>query len=276
MIKLLNTDYSVLMAVYSKEDSQYFQDSIKSILEQTASTNDFVIVCDGELTKKLDEVLDNYVKQYSEIFHIIRLKRNVGLTEALNAGLKFCKNELVARMDSDDIAVSDRCEKQIKIFNQLDVDIVGGAVCEFFNTPGDSSIKRSPPEKHEEITSFAKQRNPFNHPCVMFKKSAVDAVGGYNSFTWFEDYDLWIRMLMQGSIGYNVQQTLLYMRSGDGLYARRGGKAYCKALLRFRLQAYRYGYINLWQFLNVSVGHCFFALLPTSLRQLFYKKYLRN
>ena len=109
---------------------------------------------------------------------------------------KHCKNELVARMDSDDIAYSDRCEKQIAVFNtHSEVSICSGIVEEFTTDPNTVDTRRVLPETNAEIVEFAKKRNPFNHPCVMYKKSAVEAVGSYQDFYLLEDYYLWLRIL---------------------------------------------------------------------------------
>ena len=88
------------------------------------------------------------------------------------------------------------------------------------------------PETDAEIRVFAKKRNPFNHPCVMYKKSAVEAVGSYQDFYLLEDYYLWLRMLMAGYQGYNLQEPLLHMRAGADMYLRRSGWAYAKSQMK--------------------------------------------
>lgn len=102
-------------------------------------------------------------------------------------------------MDSDDIACLDRCEKQVAVFNEHpEVSICSGTILEFSETPEDADRRRMLPEGNEAIREFAKRRNPFNHACVMYKKSAVEAAGSYQHFYRLEDYYLWIRMLMVG------------------------------------------------------------------------------
>ena len=211
--------YSVLMSVYSKENPAWLKLAIESIQDQTLPTSDFVLVCDGPLTPELDGVIAEKHCQMGEILMVVRLEKNVGLGNALNEGIKHCRNELVARMDSDDIAYPDRCEKQVAIFNKYPiVSICSGTVMEFSKNPETINCKRVLPEKNKEIIEFAKKRNPFNHPCVMYKKSAVEAVGSYQHFYLLEDYYLWIRMLMAGYEGYNIQEPLLYMRAGTSMY----------------------------------------------------------
>lgn len=193
-------EYSVLMSVYHKEKPEYLNQAIESIQTQTISTNDFVLVCDGPLNEQLDGVIATKQQEMGDTLNVVRLAKNGGLGNALNEGIKYCKNELVARMDSDDIAYPDRCEKQIAVFNtHSEVSICSGIVEEFTTDPNTVDTKRVPPETNAEIVEFAKKRNPFNHPCVMYKKSAVGAVGSYQDFYLLEDYYLWLRMLMAGS-----------------------------------------------------------------------------
>ena len=161
--------YSVLMSVYSKENPAWLKLAIESIQDQTLPTSDFVLVCDGPLTPELDGVIAEKHCQMGEILMVVRLEKNVGLGNALNEGIKHCRNELVARMDSDDIAYPDRCEKQVAIFNKYPiVSICSGTVMEFSKNPETINCKRVLPEKNKEIIEFAKKRNPFNHPCVMY------------------------------------------------------------------------------------------------------------
>ena len=103
------SDYSVLMAVYSKEQPEHLRQAMESIYNQTVPTNNFVLVCDGPLTGELDAAISDMQERFGASLEIVRLANNGGLGNALNEGIKHCKNELIARMDSDDIAYPDRC-----------------------------------------------------------------------------------------------------------------------------------------------------------------------
>ena len=166
--------YSVLMSVYYKENSEHLRAAMDSIWNQTIPTDNFILVCDGPLNADLDAVIKEMEKEHSNTLCIVRLKKNVGLGNALNEGIKHCKHELVARMDSDDISRSDRCERQLAVFREHpDVSICSGIVEEFSTSTTKIEAKRVPPEMQDEIFAFSKKRNPFNHPCVMYKKTAV-------------------------------------------------------------------------------------------------------
>lgn len=265
--------YSVLMSVYVKETAECLRAAMDSIWEQTIPTDDFVLVCDGPLTPELDAVIGNMQFAHPETLHVIRLKKNGGLGNALNIGIKECKNELVARMDSDDIAFIDRCERQLSVFQEFpEVSLCSGSVIEFFDTTDNVVGKRELPETHEEIVAFSRKRNPCNHPSVMFKKSAVEAAGGYiEKYHLFEDYYLWVRMLMNDSKARNIKEPVLYMRTPTDLYMRRGGKAYAKDMLAFHKWLEEKGWIGIGTYLIGAVPHAIVCVLPNSIRGLIYK-----
>lgn len=270
-------EYSVLMSVYYKERPEYLKAAIESIQNQTHPTIDFVLVCDGPLTRELNAVIHEKMRMPELHLHVVRLEKNHGLGKALNIGLSYCKCELVARMDSDDIAYPDRCERQITIFNNKpEVSICSGIVEEFSRDPNVVDARRVPPETNEEIVEFAKSRNPFNHPCVMYKRSAVEAVGSYQDFYLLEDYYLWLRMLMAGYQGYNIQEPLLHMRAGSDMYKRRSGIKYAKSQLCLFESMKKSGFISTGLFLKSCIQRGLVSLLPNWLRKCVFGVVLRK
>ena len=270
-------NYSVLMSVYWKENPQYLRQAMMSIYNQTISTNDFVLICDGTLSKELDNVIADMQEQFGSVLNVVRLQQNSGLGNALNIGIKYCKNELIARMDSDDISYTNRCEKQLKVFSDYpDIAICSGIVEEFSESIDIIDARRVPPESSEEIIEYAKKRNPFNHPCVMYKKQAVELAGGYKEIYLLEDYYLWLRMLMQGMQGYNLQEPLLYMRAGAGMYLRRSGWKYVQAQKKLFEFMWESGFISRNQYIKSIVIRSASALSPNWLRKIMFKTFLRR
>ena len=270
-------EYSVLMSVYHKEKPEYLKQAIESIQAQTFPTDDFVLVCDGPLNEGLDAVIAAKQQEMGDTLNVVRLAKNCGLGNALNEGIKHCKNELVARMDSDDIAYSNRCEKQINVFNtHPEVSICSGVVEEFTTDPAAVDTRRVLPETNAEIVEFAKKRNPFNHPCVMYKKTAVEAVGSYQDFYLLEDYYLWLRMLMAGYQGYNIQESLLHMRAGSDMYLRRAGWKYAKTQAKLFEYMKEQGFIGNGQYIKSCVIRSGSALAPNWLRKFMFEKVLRK
>ncbi len=268
--------YSVLMSVYYKETPAFLQESIESMLRQTVFPDDFVIVCDGPLPEELWNVLQEFQKARPGLFQIVPLKTCQGLGNALNQGLSYCKNERIARMDSDDISMPERCEKQLLAMDREQADILSGSVYEFEGSLQNIRARRTLPQTAEEIRTYAQRRNPFNHPCVMYRKSAVQAAGGYRHCPFFEDYDLWARMLLLGKKGYNLAEPILYMRAGESMYARRGGISYGCLALKFRWKLKKMGISSTADFFVAGLGQFLVCLLPNKLRKIFYKKVLRK
>jgi len=269
--------YSVLMSVYKKENPDYLRLSLESILAQTWPTDDLVLVCDGELTEALDAVIDEFLTAYPSVFHVIRFAENRGLGPALNDGLQYCKNEWVARMDSDDYAPQSRCQRQMEAISaDPSLSIVGGCVEEFEGDPSHILSHKRMPLSHADILQYAKKRNPFNHPTIMMRRSVVLSVGGYPPLHLHEDYGLWVKILQSGAKTCNLPDTLCLMRVDNGLYARRGGLRYLQVATRFRYHLYRIKFINLSQLLRVVCALTLVCLFPTQLREFIYKKILRK
>ncbi len=268
--------FSVLLSVYIKEQTAYLRESLNSIFNQTLLPTEVILVKDGPLTNELNQVIEEYSLKYP-ILKLIPLSKNQGLGKALNEGLKHCSCELVARMDTDDIAKPTRFEKQIAIFeNHPEIDVVGAWIDEFEESPNNIISTRKLPENHADIYPFAKKRCPINHPVVMFRKSAVIAAGGYQHFPLFEDYDLWIRMLRNGARFYNIPESLLFFRFSPDMFKRRGGWKYAKDEFRFQKKLFRSKFISIFCFIrNVSVRFIS-RMLPNNLRSILYKKVLRS
>ncbi len=259
--------YSVLMSVYAGEDPAHLQAAIDSMYRQTIPTDDFVLVCDGPLTDHLEAITTSTHLRFPDSFHVVRLPEHRGLAPALNAGLRQCRHELIARMDSDDISFPDRCARQLARFRaEPELAILSGTVAEFERTPAHITGHRTLPRTHPDICQFSRKRSPFNHPAVMYRKSAVLAAGGYDEgYPYFEDYDLWIRMLQTGFRGENLREPILFMRAGSGMYRRRSGPAYARRMLRFHRALRGKGWSSRIDYLSAALPHALICLLPVSL-----------
>lgn len=268
--------FSVLLSLYKKEHPSQLRQSLNSLFSQTLPPNEIILVKDGPLTAELDAVVSDYVARYS-ILKVVPLPQNQGLGKALNEGLKHCSYDLVARMDTDDIAKPDRFEKQMKVFEEHpELDLVGAWIDEFEGTPQHILSVRRVPETSEEIREYCKKRCPVNHPVVMFRKSAVLAAGGYQHFPLFEDYYLWVRMLKNEARFYNIQESLLYFRASPDMFKRRGGLKYAMNELRFQNMMRKMGMIDWGRFI-INVAIRFPArIIPNSLRGFLYKKIMRK
>lgn len=269
--------YSVLMSVYYKEKPEWLKYSIDSMLNQTVKPDEFVLVEDGPLTEELNGVIDEFVKNNPKLFNIVKIKKNGGLGPALALGIKKCKNEYIARMDSDDYSVPNRIENQFKVFlKNPKLGLVGTNVEEFIDKIENINCHVILPEKHEDIYRFSKKRCPFRHPSLLYKKSEVLKAGNYRDFYLCEDYDLYVRMLTAGCKCYNIQEPLVYMRIGKDFYKRRGGWKYMKTILKFKNEQLKTGYFSLFDYLKSTIPHIAVCLMPNFARDFFYRNFLRK
>lgn len=249
---------------------------LDSLFSQTLLPTEIILVKDGPLTEDLNTVVEDYEKDFS-ILKIIPLEKNVGLGRALNEGLKHCSYNLIARMDTDDIAKPYRFQKQIEVFQKHpEIDVCGAWIEEFQgNTDNVTSIRKLP-KLHNDILEYTKIRNPINHPVVMFRKSAVLDAGGYQHFPLFEDYYLWVRMLKNGAKFYNIQESLLYFRTSPDMFKRRGGWKYAMNEYRFQKTMFNMNIISYKQFILNVMARFPVRIAPNQLRSWLYKKALRK
>ena len=260
--------YSVLMSVYYKEKPEYLDLSIKSILCQTIKPDEFIIVEDGPLTNELNEVINRYLNQNTGIFNIIKLKKNGGLGHALNVGI---------RMDSDDISLPERCEKQLEAFKaDPELSIVGTQIDEFIDNPDNVVSSRIVPTDNDGIIRFARRRSPFNHPTVMYRKSDLLRLKGYQTSGRKEDLDLFIRMVNNGCKAINLNEALLLYRSNEDNLKRRKTWRNCSEYIQIMFGFYRKGYCGLIDLLYVTFGQLALFITPTGITKIINKKFLRK
>ncbi len=268
--------YSVLMSVYQKDQPGPLGTALDSMLRQSVPPDELVLVEDGPLTPELDQTIRARQAAWPGVIRRIPLRENEGLGPALRRGVEECRCEWIARMDSDDYARPDRIEKQLAAAAKQGADIVGSDAFEFQGELSNRTALRAFPKTHEELLRFARRKTPFAHPSVLMKKSCVLAAGNYTAAYLHEDYDLFLRMLMNGCRGYTVKEPLVSVRVSDDFYARRGGFGYLRQLLRFNWKAYRNRWIGPADLIARSGGNILVCLLPNRLRVWVYKHWLRR
>ena len=262
------------MSVYAKEKPIWMRQSLDSIFTQTLLPDEVILIEDGPLTPELHEVIADFQKRHSNL-HVFPQKENRGLGAALNIGLQYCRNELVARMDTDDICKPNRFEKEITFMSEHpDVDICSSLIDEFVESIHCVHSQRTLPEHHKEILKYARRRCPVNHPTVVYKRSKVIAAGGYQGFP--EDYILWINMILAGCKFYNLQESLLWFRFSYDVFRRRGGWKYAKDDIRAQWHFHQMGFTSFYEFLTNSFIRGIVRLTPNFLRIFTYKYILRK
>ena len=268
------TKFSLVISVYEKENPAFFSQCLESILAQTIMPDELIIVKDGPLTVELENVLQNL--QFPGETRIITLPENVTQGPARAEGVKAAKHGWVAIMDSDDICRPDRFGKQIKMIeDNPELGLIGGQIAEFMESADKTIATRSVPLSHSEIVKFAKKRNPFNQMTVMFKREAALDAGNYRYFPWFEDYDLWARMIKNGAVCANHPDVLVDARVGGGMYGRRRGKKYIRSEWRMQKQLKEAGLINTLEFARNAALRIPARLLPSKALAAMYNRFAR-
>lgn len=268
--------YSVLMSLYWGEKPEYLKESLESMIAQTVKPDEIVIVKDGLLTDELECVLAEYEERYPGLFHFVAREQNGGFGAALRDGVLACRNEWIARMDTDDVADVRRIEVQFAVIHENpNLDIVGSTYYEF---NGDFShlVLRESPEHNDKLIEFMHKRNPFGHDSLMIKKSKILEAGNYEPELRFEDYGLWIRMALNDAQMYNIQMPLLYVRGSDSYYSRRGGFRYLLQNINFFRKYKAKGFFSAKDCVTSLVPRIVVCLMPNQLRTFVYENLLRS
>jgi len=268
---------SVLMSVYIKEKAEYVRTCFESLLKQTVKATEWVVVEDGPLSDELYAILDEFQEKYPGLIKRVPLAENRGLGLALKEGIQHCSNEMIARMDTDDICVPERFERQIKEFiENSELDICGSYIIEFENDINNVLSKRHVPLTNEEIIEYQRRRSAYNHMTVMYKKSAVLNAGNYEHAPLMEDDMLWTRLILAGAKGKNIDEYLVYARTGLAMIERRGGWSYFKKYKASRKKVYELGLASAYDYYYTLAVQLVVALLPKSIRKFVFTKMLRK
>jgi GT2 family glycosyltransferase len=268
--------FSLLMSTWAGDDPEQLRAAFRSsVHDQTRRPDEVVLVQDGPVPAALESVLAEVVANSPVPAHLVRLPENVGLGPALDAGLRACRHEIVARMDSDDLSAPERFERQLPLVEE-GADIAGSGLWEFGSSPEDLVGRRTPPVDPDEIRRVIRFRDPFNHPTVVYRKAAVAAAGGYCDLPLLEDYLLFTRMVEAGAVPANLADPLVYYRVGEGAYARRGGAALLRSELALQRRLRDLGLTTRRQYLRNVAVRGGYRLVPEGVRKVAYRRLLAN
>ena len=271
----MTSEFSLLLAVYAGDRSDYLERAFRSTVhEQQRRPGDVVIVQDGPVPEDLDTTLKQLIDSSPVPVQHLVLAENAGLGPALDAGLARCLFDVVARMDADDVSLPHRFARQIPLI-EAGADIVGSALLEFSDDPQDPRHivgRRTPPLAPDEIVTYSRFHDPFNHPTVVYRRSAVQAVGGYQDLPLMEDYLLFARMLANGAKPANVAEPLVHYRVGAGAYARRGGMRLLRSEIALQRRFRELGITSRTEFARNVLIRGGYRLVPERLRRFAYRR----
>jgi glycosyltransferase involved in cell wall biosynthesis len=264
--------FSLLMSVYAGDRADYLEAAFRSVVhDQTRPPDDVVLVQDGPVPHPLDEMITGLIHESPVRTSLIALDANVGLGLALDQGMAACAHDIVARMDADDIALPHRFAVQVPLVED-GIDLLGSALLEFGTDPDDIVGRRVPPTDPDEIVRYARFHQPFNHPTVVYRRSVVQAAGGYRHLSLMEDYLLFARMIDDGATVGNVEEPLVLYRVGAGAYGRRGGVALLKSELALQRRLRVMGFTSRAQFIRNVIVRGGYRLVPERLRTAAYRR----
>lgn len=262
--------FSVLMSLYDKEKPEYLDLCLESLYKQTLSADEIVLVYDGYINPKLDDIVKKWCASLP--IKIIKLEKNVGLGQALNKGLEHCTHEIVARMDTDDICDTRRFEKQILLMqNDSELSILGSDIEEFEERKEIITSYRHVPKSTSAVMKAIKFKSPFNHMTVMFKKSHILAVGGYQEHYYMEDYNLWLRLMAKGYKAINIPEYLVTVRVGRDMLSRRRGLKYVGSELKLARLKKKLGYLGFIESIYIFAIRSLPRIMPIFIMKHIYK-----
>ena len=266
---------SVLMSVYKNDNPFFLNQALTSIWDnQILKPNQLVLVLDGKLSDRLNEVIDNWVFKLGNNLLIVKNRDNIGLTKSLNKGIPHCNSEYIARMDADDISDSKRFMLQVEFLNMnKNIDVVGGSILEFNHN--NKKFKRIFPRNQKEILKKIAIASPFSHPTVMFRRKVFLDGNRYDEkHITSQDISFWFHLLKKGYQLANLEEVVLHYRITSETAKRRSSK---KAFGEFKI--YFKGIIQLFG-LSIKVIYPFtrliFRLLPIFLIKHIYNSKLRT
>jgi glycosyltransferase involved in cell wall biosynthesis len=264
------------MSVYHKEIPENLVISVESMFKQTVLPDEFLLIEDGYIPDDLKKKICELQQKYPNL-HVHSLQKNVGAGLASRYGIPLCKNEYIARMDSDDYSVPTRIQEEFDAMFEHHVDMVGCVIDEFVGDTTNVVAHRMLPENDADIRRFSRARSPIAHSAVLYKKSQVLACGSYEKFRIAEDMIVFAKMLKQGAKAYNIQHPLVYMRVSTNFFKRRGGFRYfCKIMQTnlFLVACVKWMPLHIFAIRSAALSFSCFA--PNFLREFFYKKILRK
>ena len=229
----------VILSVYNKEKTEYFRQSVDSVLQQSYSLIELFIGVDGPVGEELKNAIASY--EEDPRVRVFWFSENRGLAKVLNDLLNECFKEgvnYIARMDSDDIALPERLYLQMDYLkNNPNVDLVGGAINEIDEYGNDYHHVVKFPTTSQECKNFFSKRNPFAHPTVLFRRSFFDKTQCLypEEYVRNEDTALWLEGFKHAAIGANLQEVVLNFRVTDAMFkSRRNGASFAKSQYRLR------------------------------------------
>ncbi|WP_232364428.1 glycosyltransferase [Salinimonas lutimaris] len=270
----VTTPALVAMSTYHKDDPDWLEQAILSVLEQTYTAFTFLIILDGDVSSVAMRRLLRFAGQDSRIV-IAQNSRQSGLAASMNKAIEWMLSgtrcEYFFRMDADDRSLPERFEKQIEFLeSHPEVHVLGTALTEI-NEHGVKVGSRVMPSSHHVIVRALPRRCTLNHPTVVMRRSVFEQNMRYDSeLQNTQDYFLWISLAARGMVIRNLREKHLEFRRVNDFYKRRGltkSLNECRARFIAMQKLRRYSVVNI----TYAIGVLCLRLMPSRVVRLAYK-----
>ncbi|GGF00787.1 glycosyltransferase [Mycetocola zhadangensis] len=267
--------FSLLIPVYYGDSPEFLRHAMYSTVQhQTVRPSEVILVQDGPVREAMAKTIQALIDECPVPMLHVDLPVNSGLSTALDRGLEMCRFDIVARMDADDLSAPNRFEKQLARIAD-GYELVGSGMYEF-EADDDGQIRdgiqRIPPGTPDEIATYARFHDPFNHPTVVYSRKAVARAGGYQQLGLMEDYWLFARMIASGARVCNIREPLVRYRISSGAYTRRGGLRLLRSEVQLQTAFLRVGFTTPPQFVRNILVRGLYRLTPELIRRVSYRR----
>lgn len=266
--------FCVLMAVYRGDDPALFERAILSVFANDLLPDQFVLVVDGPVPEAVAAIIAAH--ESAQRMEVVRLEQNVGLAQALNAGLACVRTTWVVRADADDFNLPSRFSRQAAAVRaEPALDVIGGAMLEVERDDTPIAV-RATPTGHRDILRQMPMRNPMNHPAIAYRAELARGVGGYPSVHLKEDYAMWCMFAKANARFANLPDVLVRATAGVDMYRRRGGLRYIRSEIAMQRLMTDLGLKSRRAALLHGVMRSAVFAMPNQARALVYRRLLRK
>lgn len=271
--------FAAMLCVYIKSNCEEVHESLYSAFNnQSLPPSQLIVVFDGPVSESVRSLVNSFSRAHDVLAINFDVCRGHGLARA--AAVNACQYEWLVIVDADDVSMPHRFEVLTDLARAHPcAAVIGGGLVEFNVVNGEKVFGSTVyyPNKPQDVIRYMALRSPIAQPTAMLRVSAIKAVGNYQPWHNNEDYHLWIRLVTAGYELFNVPTPVLWFRIDADLYRRRGSFKYWLSETRLQCFSYRNGATRFHLLLfGISVRFVVQVCMPSSLRELFYKKILRN
>ena len=264
--------FSIILPIYKKNKISEVVNCLNSVVNKSLLPNEIVIIYDGFVNSSIKDIVNNKLFFFNK--KIVHNSTNIGLGLTLKKGVMNCSNDLIIRVDADDVNNKNRFYELIKAAKKnKKADIIGSYLLEKNNN---NYYLKKVPISLSEVKRLIFYRNPLNHNTILLKKRSIIKVGSYRDIRFFEDYYLWLKIIKNNGKIINLNKVLVCSKQDKAFLERRSGYKYLKYFLNFLKIIYRERLINITNYVLYIAIRSPIIISPLLFKRLFYQVFLRK